>query len=107
MEIIFYVEGDTLTAALSGEIDHHVAEQLRKDIDEEIAMCDTTNLIFDFSNVAFMDSSGIGMVLGRYKKVHGGGGTVTIRNASRLVKQILDMSGVFTLMTYEDTESKG
>ena len=62
----------------------------------------TTNLVFDFANVTFMDSSGIGMVLGRYKKVHGAGGRVTIRNASRLVKQILDLSGVFTLMEYED-----
>ena len=49
-----------------------------------------------------MDSSGIGMVLGRYKKVHNAGGRVTIRNAGKLVKQILEMSGVFTLMEYED-----
>lgn len=102
MEIIFYVEEDTLIAALSGEIDHHITEKLRKDIDGEITMCGTRDLVFDFRDVAFMDSSGIGMVLGRYKKVHGAGGRVTIRNANRLVKQILDMSGVFTLMEYED-----
>lgn len=106
MQMIFYVEDDTLTVALSGEIDHHVAERLRKDIDAEIAMCSTKNLALDFSKVEFMDSSGIGMVLGRYKKVHGAGGRVTIRNATRLVKQILDMSGVFTLMEYEETESR-
>ena len=104
MDLIFYVEEDTLIAAMSGEIDHHVAEKLRKDIDAEIAMCGTRDLVFDFGKVDFMDSSGIGMVLGRYKKVHGNGGRVTIRNAGRLVKQILDMSGVFTLMEYEDVE---
>jgi len=102
MDLIFYVDDNMLIAVLSGEIDHHVTEKLRRDIDEEIAMCGTRDLVFDFSNVTFMDSSGIGMVLGRYKKVHGAGGRVTIRNAGRLVKQILDMSGVFTLMEYED-----
>ena len=105
MGIIFYVEEDTLIAGLSGEIDHYVSEKLRKNIDEEIALCGTKNLTFDFSDVDFMDSSGIGMVLGRYKKVHSDGGNVTIRNASRLVKQILDMSGVFSLMKYEDNET--
>lgn len=104
MQMIFYIDEDTLTVMLAGEIDHHVTEQLRKDIDTEMAMCDTKHLILDFRQVDFMDSSGIGMVLGRYKKVHGAGGKVTIRNASRLVKQILDMSGVFTLMAYEDVE---
>lgn len=106
MEMIFYVEEDTLIVALSGEIDHHVAAKLRKDIDAEIAMCGTRDLILDFRDVGFMDSSGIGMVLGRYKRVHGAGGKVIIRNAGRLVKQILDMSGVFTLMDYEEFENE-
>ena len=82
MGIIFYVESDTLIAALSGEIDHHVAEKLRNDIDREMAMCDTKNLIFDFRDVVFMDSSGIGMVLGRYKKVHNAGGRVRLNGSS-------------------------
>lgn len=105
MEIIFYVESDTLIVALQGEIDHHVAPRLRKDIDAEIDLCGTKDLLFDFREVDFMDSSGIGMVLGRYKKVHGNGGQVSIRNANRLVKQILDMSGVFTLIGDEDVKT--
>lgn len=105
MEINFFMCDDTLIVELSGEIDHHVAGTLRKDIDEELEIYHAQNLIFDFSNVSFMDSSGIGMVLGRYKKVNAGGGTVMIRNASRLIKQILDLSGVFTLIEYEDGEA--
>ncbi len=89
----------------SGEIDHHVAEKIRNDIDDEIKLYETKNLIMDFSKVTFMDSSGVGVVLGRYKKVGELGGTVTIRNADRLVKQILDMSGIFSLMKYEETEN--
>ena len=107
MEIIFYVEEDTLIAELSGEIDHHVTEKLRQDIDDEMKLCGTRDLVFDFSHVEFMDSSGIGMVLGRYKKVHNAGGKVTICIAGRLVKQILDLSGVFTLMEYEDRGQRG
>lgn len=104
MDTIFYLKGNTLVAGLSGEIDHHIAEKIRNDIDDEIRLYGTKNLILDFSKVTFMDSSGVGVVLGRYKKLKELGGTVTIRNADRLVKQILDISGVFSLMDYEETE---
>lgn len=104
MDTIFYLMGNTLVADLSGEIDHHVAEKIRNDIDDEIRLYGTKNLILDFSKVTFMDSSGVGVVLGRYKKIKELGGKVTIRNADRLVKQILDISGVFSLMDYEETE---
>ena len=106
MDTIFYIKGDTLVVCLSGEIDHHVAEKIRNDIDDEIKLYETKNLILDFSKVTFMDSSGVGVVLGRYKKVGERGGTVTIRNADRLVRQILDMSGIFSLMKYEETETE-
>ena len=104
METIFCLNENTLIVELAGELDHHVAARIRKDIDAEIEFYGAKHLIFDFSQVSFMDSSGIGMVFGRYKKIHAGGGTVSIRHASRLVKQILDLSGVFTLMMYEDDE---
>lgn len=102
METIFCLTENTLIVELSGELDHHVAEKIRRDIDAEIEFYGVKDLVFDFSQVSFMDSSGIGMVLGRYKKLHGTGGSVRIRRASRLVKQILDMSGVFSLMEYEN-----
>lgn len=107
MDTMFYIKGDTLVVCLSGEIDHHVAEKIRNDIDDEIRLYETKNLIMDFSKVTFMDSSGVGVVLGRYKKVKELGGIVTIRNADRLVKQILDMSGIFSLMDYEETDEEG
>ena len=103
METIFYLQGNALMVQLSGEIDHHVADRLRCDIDSELEFYGAKDLIFDFSHVEFMDSSGIGMVFGRYKKVKARGGTVMIRNAGRLVRQILDMAGVFSLIAYEET----
>lgn len=104
METIYCLKDNVLIVELAGEIDHHIAGGLRHDIDGELEFYGAKDLVFDFSGVEFMDSSGIGMVLGRYKKIHAGGGTVTIRNANRLVKQILDMAGVFTLMEYEEPE---
>ena len=97
MDTIFYLQNDTLVATLSGEIDHHVADGIRKDIDDEMQLYEVKNLVFDFSDVTFMDSSGIGVVLGRYKKVRSMGGTVVIKGAGSLVRQILEMSGIFSL----------
>ncbi len=108
MDTIFYLQDDTLVATLSGEIDHHSADRIRGDIDDELQLYDVKNLVFDFSDVTFMDSSGIGVVLGRYKKIQAMGGTVAIRGAGRLVRQILEMSGVFLLegCTEERTDEK-
>ncbi len=104
MDTIFHLKDSTLVAELFGEIDHHVCDKIRDDIDKELELYRVDHLIFDFSKVTFMDSSGIGVVLGRYKKLKKSGGVVTIRGASRLVRQILDMSGIFTLMEYEEEE---
>ncbi|MEE0741148.1 MAG: anti-sigma F factor antagonist [Emergencia sp.] len=106
MDTMFYLKEDTLVVCLSGEIDHHVAERLRNDIDAQIQTYAAKNLILDFSDVSFMDSSGIGVVLGRYKKLAAVGGTVMIQNADRLIRQILDMSGIFSLMPYRETKDK-
>lgn len=105
MDTMFYLQGDTLVAALSGEIDHHISERIRTDIDGQMDFYGVKHLVFDFSDVTFMDSSGIGVVLGRYKKLKEKDGTVVITGASRLVRQLLDMSGVFTLMEYREGET--
>lgn len=102
MEINFSFKEDILTVGLSGEIDHHVCDEIRTDIDREFARCGASGLNFDFTSVTFMDSSGIGMILGRYKKVTAQGGRVKIRNAGNLVRQLLDMAGIFSLMEYEE-----
>ena len=104
MDTMFHLKDSTLVAELFGEIDHHICDQIREDIDKELELYEVTHLVFDFTGVTFMDSSGIGVVLGRYKKMQKIGGTVTIRGANRLVRQILDMSGIFTLMEYEEEE---
>ena len=74
-------DGKTLTALLSGEIDHHWAAILREKIDERAAAAAPAILILDFSAVTFMDSSGIGLILGRHKLVSAMGGVVVVQQA--------------------------
>ena len=72
--------GDELIAALAGEIDHHNSKQIREAIDAELERGGYKLLTFDLESVSFMDSSGIGIVLGRYKVVSKGGGRLRIIN---------------------------
>lgn len=89
--------GDELIAALAGEIDHHNSKQIREAIDAELERGGYKLLTFDLESVSFMDSSGIGIVLGRYKVVSKGGGRLRIINANRRIERILRMAGIFQL----------
>ena len=99
-------DGKTLTALLSGEIDHHWAAILREKIDERAAAAAPAILILDFSAVTFMDSSGIGVLLGRYKQMRASGGAVTYYGAGAQVARILTVGGMAKLIRgFEDKES--
>ena len=91
-----------LTVELCGEVDHHISSGIREQIDYMLEECNVKTIVFDFSRVTFMDSSGIGIVLGRYNKMAVSGGQVIIRNDRGLVRQILEMSGIFSLMKHEE-----
>ncbi|MCI8608214.1 MAG: anti-sigma F factor antagonist [Firmicutes bacterium] len=106
MEIIYEISQDALIAELFGEMDHHSAEKIRTDIDGMIEEYGSKNLIFDFGRVTFMDSSGIGIVLGRYKKRQAEGGKVVIVDCEPRIRNILNMAGIFSLMKYMDTKEE-
>ncbi len=106
LEVIFSIFDDVLTAELFGELDHHQAAGVREVIDQEIKEYDTKHLVLDFSKVRYMDSSGIGMVLGRYRKMEEKGGSVMISGCSDAVKNILNMAGIFSLMRYTNTKEE-
>ena len=106
MEIIFDVIKNTLVAELFGELDHHAAEKARDKIDEAVDNYGVQNLIFDFTNVSFMDSSGIGMVLGRYRKMNETEKKIAIVSCSKAIRNILNMAGVFYLMDYYNTKEE-
>ena len=89
---------DNMTAALSGEIDHHSAAEMRMIIDGELGRTMPENLTFDMAGVTFMDSSGIGLILGRARTMQPWGGRVKIIDPSERVTKILKLSGLGSLI---------
>ena len=94
MNINFDREDKQLVVEITEEIDHHVAEKIRRKVDNEITRYMPRKTIFDLSRVSFMDSAGIGMLIGRYKMMKLIGGSLEIVNISETVKRILEMSGI-------------
>lgn len=90
----FLYEGKCITAGLSGEIDHHNTVCMRKKIDLEIKERLPAELTLDFENVTFMDSSGIGLIMGRCRLMNELGGKVIIKNASEQIAKVIKLSGV-------------
>ena len=78
MSVKIINEDNKVIALLSGEIDHHNAKSLRQDIDFSLRENQPEELIMDFSEVGFMDSSGIGLVMGRYKLMQEIGGNLVV-----------------------------
>lgn len=92
------VNGDILTACLDGEIDHHSAPSVRNTVDEAVFMHSPKKLVLDFSDITFMDSSGVGLIMGRYKLLSGKNGTVEVRGLKKRDKRIVEMSGLKKLI---------
>ena len=90
----FKVIDDYLCIKMPKEIDHHNAEIISKKVDEFILSGKVNHIVFDFIDTEFMDSSGIGIIAGRYKKIHYLGGKVFILNAGKQVNRILLLSGI-------------
>ncbi|MFI3325832.1 MAG: anti-sigma factor antagonist [Clostridia bacterium] len=99
MSVKLEFKDDVLTAYLGGEIDHHSAADLRKAIDETMQSIRPLVLKLDFGNVPFMDSSGIGLILGRIRLIKHWGGKVVLSNITEDVAKMAKLAGVFSLTT--------
>lgn len=88
----------TLVVKIRADLDHHTATELRKLIDAKIKSSNAINVVFDFSKVDFMDSSGIGLIMGRYKMAKILGGKVIIYGVKKQVQRIIEMSGIDRLI---------
>lgn len=103
MNISYEIKQRCLIVKLGTEIDHHVAENIRSKVDQLIDMNAIRVLILDFSDTVFMDSSGIGVIMGRYKKMKDMGGDVGLIHVSSQIQKLLKLSGVYRLVkNYED-----
>lgn len=83
-----------LVFEITEEIDHHTTEKIRRKMDNEIERYIPKKVIFDFNQVTFMDSAGIGMLIGRYKAVKRFGGIVEMINVKPSIRKIFEMCGV-------------
>jgi len=95
---------ETLIVRLSGELDHHTADNVRMRMDEEIARGNCRNLVLSLKELQFMDSSGIGVILGRYKLIKQKGGKMVVCDVNPPVYRLLEMSGLFKIMSIFENE---
>lgn len=89
----FTATPEGLVVSVSGEIDHHSASSMRREVDNIIWNRTPTHLILDMSEVDFMDSSGLGFIMGRYALMKEIGGSLTLRNPSAIVMKMLTLTG--------------
>lgn len=90
-------KNDILTVKLKGEIDHNSAAKLRTAIDSQINALRPKMLELDFSKVGFMDSSGIGLIMGRYRSMGLIGGKIKVVNVPENIGRIISLSGISAL----------
>lgn len=83
---------------ITEEIDHHTTEKIRRKMDNEIQRYMPKRTIFDFNNVNFMDSAGIGMLIGRYKIARMLGGTLELTNVKPSIRKIFEMCGILKII---------
>ncbi len=98
MESTFYLSDKLLVLKITEEIDDYSVQKIRRKADYEIERYMPRKVIFDFDCVTFMDSAGIGMVIGRYKEIAMLGGKLELANMSQTVRKIFQMSGVLKII---------
>lgn len=101
MSVEINVTGEVVTAYLSGELDHHTAKEMRENIDMAVELNMPTLLILDFKNISFMDSSGIGLVMGRYRNLLKTGAQLHITNTPPQIYKVMRLAGLEKLAKLE------
>lgn len=100
----FEIKQDVLLIRLSGELDHHSAEQLREEASAVIEKENIRHIVLNLEQLVFMDSSGLGVILGRYKQIKQKQGEMVVCAISPTVQRLFDMSGLFKIIRLESTE---
>jgi len=101
MSVGINVTGEVVTAYLSGEIDHHSAKIIRETVDNAVELNMPTLLVLDFKDVSFMDSSGIGLVMGRYRNLVKSGAELHITGAPPQIYKMMKLAGIERLAKLE------
>ena len=99
----YTVKGECLIIYFEEELDHHLTEKLRDAIDGVIESRGIRYLILDFENQSFMDSSGIGFIMGRYKRLAPYRGKIYVTNLGRGLERIFKIAGLYTITVEKDS----
>ncbi|MCP8616765.1 anti-sigma F factor antagonist [Salirhabdus salicampi] len=105
LSVEFESKEDVLLVRLSGELDHHTSEQLKEKWQKEMQKEPIRHVIVNLETLSFMDSSGLGVMLGRYKETKQLGGEMVVCSISPSVKRLFDLSGLFKIIRLEEDEN--
>ena len=101
-----YKEQQVLVVRLSGELDHHTADEVRNKVSIAIEQKNIRYVILNLEKLMFMDSSGLGVILGRYKQIKQAGGEMIVCAVSPSVNRLFNMSGLFKIIRLESSEDE-
>ena len=105
MYVNFETDGKILTLHLYGELDHHYSSLLRVEVDARIKRESPKELWLDFTNMVFMDSSGLGFIMGRLRQMQKKEGTMKLINPNRAVERMINMAGIDKFIEIERKET--
>ncbi len=103
MTLNFHDKDNSLIMTISGEIDHRYAVRIRNEADRRIVTYPDKHFVIDLTNVTFMDSSGIGVIIGRYKLIKSFGTSLSIVSTNPTLEKILSMSGIEKIIPIHKT----
>ncbi|MDF2700650.1 MAG: spoIIAA [Haloplasmataceae bacterium] len=106
LSVHFFLKSDTLFIRLSGELDHHSSSQLRERINTLMEQYEIKNIVFNFKNLSFMDSSGIGVMLGRYNQVKKNKGLLLACDLNGSIEKIIKLSGLYKILVITKDEEQ-
>lgn len=96
---------NVLVTRLRGELDHHTSELVRIQMDDVIQRGQINHVVLSLKDLSFMDSSGLGVILGRYKQIKGKGGRMVVCDLNPAVRRLFELSGMFKIVSVYDNES--
>lgn len=100
---VYHVENHCLVVELKNDLDHHSAMKIREKSDAIIARENIRHIVFDFTNSNFMDSSGIGVIMGRYKQVIFSGGKLAVTGITPPIDRIFRVAGLYRIINKYET----
>lgn len=106
MNISTLVKQGVLVIRVEGELDMHVVDEFRQTVDDALAASGVKYVILNLKGVTFIDSSGLGVILGRYKKISVTGGKMLASNIRPQVARVLELSGLLRLIAPYGSETE-